>query len=160
MAAGQIKTNTRTIERSVLIRADADDIFEALIDPEELVNWFPEKATTDAELGGVLEFYWNNLKGWEYKRGIYTDIIPGTLLSFTWPVGDLNKYTLVSFYFYSQDHYTTVIFSHSDFEESPEWDQEYEEHSRMWTFFLENLKSYMEEGLDKRQELLFKIAAE
>jgi len=160
MAPEQTKTSTRTIERSVLIRADADDIFDALIDPEELINWFPEKAITDPELGGVFEFNWERLKTWQHKRGIYTDIIPGTLLSFTWPVKNLNPYTIVSFYFYSQDHYTTVIFSHSDFEEGEQWDKEYEEHSRMWTFFLENLKSYMEEGLDRRQEQLFKIAAE
>ena len=59
-----VKQETRAIERSVLIRADADEIFAALTRSEELEKWFPEHANTDPELGGVFEFGWEKVKVW------------------------------------------------------------------------------------------------
>ncbi len=41
-----------------------------------------------------------------------------------------------------------------------EVEKEYCEHSELWDFFLENLKLYMEEGLDRREEQKFRCAAE
>jgi len=159
MAGEELNHNIRTIEKSILIRAQAEDIFFALTDTDELVKWFPEGATTDPELGGKYDFTWEKSKVWDHKRGIYTDIIPGTKVSFTWPVADLNQYTIVTFYLHSEGGYTTVIFSHTGFGFSEEWKNQYCEYAELWSFFLENLRSYIEEGIDRRQEQEFKCTA-
>ncbi len=160
MARERSKNKVRTIENSVLIRAQAEDIFFAVTDPGELVKWFPEHAVTDPELGGKYEFTWEKSRVWGPKSGIYIDIIPGTKLSFTWPVGNLDQYTIVNFHLHSEGGYTTVIFSHTGFGFGEEWEKEYCEHSELWSFFLENLKSYMEEGIDRRQEQELRCSVE
>lgn len=160
MAPEQIEQKVRVIEKTITIRAEAEEIFYALTDSDELNSWFPENSTTDPELGGKYEFSWEKLKIWGSKRGIYIDIIPGIMVSFTWPVEDLNQYTIVTFYLHAQGNFTTVIFSHTGFEHGPEWEKEFCKHSELWDFFLENLKLYMEEGLDRREEQKFRYAAE
>lgn len=160
MASERVQQKVRTIEKSITIRADAEEVYYALTDPDELGCWFPEKVTNDPEIGGKYDFKWNKLKIWTVKRGIYTDIIPGIMVAFTWPVAQLNQYSIVTFYLHSQGDETTIIFSHEGFEYGAEWEREYNEHSQLWDFFLENLRLYIEEGVDKRSEKKFKCTAE
>ena len=150
MAPEKTQQKVRTIEKSITIRAQSDEIFHALTDAEELTQWFPESAYTDPEIGGKYEFIWHSFDVWHKKYGIFTDIIPGIMISYTWPVSNLNPYSIVTYYLHSQGDYTTIIFSHSGFEDGSEWDTEFEEHSEIWAFFLENLKFYLEEGIDTR----------
>lgn len=58
------------------------DAFDAFVDAERLVTWWPEVATTDPRPGGSLELGWPS-RGW-ILRGSYVEVVRPTRVVFTW----------------------------------------------------------------------------
>ena len=48
--------NYDTIKKEIVINASVDKVYSALIDPEQLAQWFPNIATVDPRVGGKIFF--------------------------------------------------------------------------------------------------------
>lgn len=137
---------TRSATLRVSLSSDPGNIFEYLVDARKLEQWFPDQAVSEAQLGGKYHFRWNNKPGvWS---GHFTYFIRGNTLGFTWqPPGEENE-TNVQFKLTPQGKQTLVELTHSGFVSNAEMDRAL----KAWVFYLENLKSVIEEGTDLRRE--------
>ena len=76
------------IKKDIVINASVDKVFSALIDPEQLTQWFPNVATIEPRVGGKIFFRFSKEVTKEKKDhdviGIIINIIPNKELSHTW----------------------------------------------------------------------------
>jgi uncharacterized protein YndB with AHSA1/START domain len=72
------------IEKRVLIQASPAIVFKALTDARDLVRWFCDRASSDAREGGELTAFWKSEKSGTRGKGIFTRLLPGTLVEITW----------------------------------------------------------------------------
>lgn len=139
-----------TVARSVTLRitvaSDAVGIFEFLADPQKLSQWFPDQAIMEARFGGKYHFRWRDTQGvWS---GVITEFVRGNTLAYTWqPPGEAYE-TNVRYRLSPQGAETMVELSHSGFTTSAAQ----EKAVQAWVFYLQNLKSVVEEGTDLREQ--------
>jgi uncharacterized protein YndB with AHSA1/START domain len=69
------------IEREIVVPASADEVWEALTEPEELERWFATEVELDAQPGGVGVFRWAN---GEERRAVVREAEPGERLVLEW----------------------------------------------------------------------------
>ena len=91
---GQQEEETIQIKKSTVIDASPEVVFEAITDPNELTNWFPDQATLEPKVGGKMRFsfYKNSKRGNQehgrdkdyFHEGIITEFIPNKKISYTW----------------------------------------------------------------------------
>jgi uncharacterized protein YndB with AHSA1/START domain len=138
---------TRSAALRVTISSDAVGIFNYLSDPRKLELWYPDQAILEPRLGGQYHFRWTNVQGmWS---GVVTEFIRGNTLGLTWQPPDESAVTNVRFKLFPQGGETTVELSHSGFTSS----EALEKAVASWTFYLQNLKSVIEQGVDTRGQL-------
>lgn len=138
---------SRSAALRITIASDATGVFEYLSDSKKLAQWFPDQAIIEPQLGGKYHFRWTGTTGvWS---GVVTDFIRGNTLGFTWKPPGEELETNVRFKLAPQGGQTVVELTHSGFTSSPALDKSV----KAWAFYLENLKSVIEEGTDKRQEV-------
>lgn len=70
-----------TIEHSVIIEAGPETVFEFLIDPQQMAEWFGISQVVDARPGGTfrVEISQDNI-----AVGVYTEVTPHRRVAFTW----------------------------------------------------------------------------
>ena len=56
------------IKKEIVINASVDKVFSALIDPEQLIQWFPNIATIVPRVGGKIFFRFSKEVTKEKKR--------------------------------------------------------------------------------------------
>ena len=135
---------TRSAELGLRLESDVMTVFQALTDPRQLERWFPNRAILRAKRGSRFYFRWNDIKGlW---RGTITELIPGNRLEFTWQRPGSEDATLVNIRLIPQGFETLVELTHSGFTSSDEMEKTIKD----WVFYLENLKSVLEVGVDQR----------
>ncbi len=136
---------SRSATLRITVASDTVGIFAYLSEAEKLAMWFPEQAIIEARLGGKYHFRFRDEDGvWS---GVVTDFIRGNTLGYTWlPPGETVE-TTVHFKLSPQGGQTLVELTQSGFLSSSEQDKAV----TAWTFYLENLKSVIEEGSDLRQ---------
>ena len=112
----------------VLIRAPAERVFAALVKPEERVKWWgaegrfkAQHMESDLRPGGRWLMSGGGVGGRPFTiRGVYKEIEPPRVLSFTWvpswQEGELE--TLVRFELEEKDGVTTVRLTHSGLTDS------------------------------------------
>jgi uncharacterized protein YndB with AHSA1/START domain len=143
-------TKTRSIQLSQLIAAPASKIYPKLIDGNELSRWFPTRAETDPVVGGhyMLSFEFAptvaNPRPTHSRTGEYLELKTNERVRYTWDVDN----TEVTFDLKETDGGTEVSITHSGWPEGS--DEAYKNHLSGWGFFLANLKSLVEDGLDSR----------
>ena len=139
-------TVTRSATLRITIASDAVGIFEYLSNAAKLTQWFPDQAIIEPQLGGKYHFRWKDREGvWS---GVVTEFIRGNTLAYTWePPGEAVD-TNVRFKVSPQGAETVVELSHSGFTSSVAQ----EEAIKAWAFYLQNLKSVIEEGTDLRAQ--------
>jgi uncharacterized protein YndB with AHSA1/START domain len=138
---------TRSATLRVTISSDAVGIFNYLSDSKKLTLWFPDQAIIEPQLGGKYHFRWTGAEGvWS---GWVTEFIQGNTLGFTWQPPDEPVATNVRIKLFPQGAETTVELSHSGFPTSEALEKEV----ARWTFYLQNLKSFIEQGVDMRGQL-------
>lgn len=141
----------RTIELTTTVQAPRETVFRALTDPGELVRWFPSSAESDPRPGGSFaydyEFEQDPSRNHAYS-GEYTDVTPNERVAYPWN-GKLGT-TEVDFRLNAADGGTVVRLIHAGWGEGGEWDESLELHRQGWSFFLDNLKAYLERGEDAR----------
>jgi uncharacterized protein YndB with AHSA1/START domain len=148
-------TGPVTVRRSatlqIPIASDAVSIFGYLSDPQKLILWFPDQAILEPHFGGKYHFRWNNQDGvWS---GVVTEFVVANTLAFTWkPPGEETE-TQVQFRLYPQGGQTLVEVTHSGFAS----DEALDKGVKAWVFYLENLKSVIEDQTDLRLAVTKKV---
>jgi uncharacterized protein YndB with AHSA1/START domain len=143
-------TVTRSATLRVKISSDAVGIFDYLSDSKKLTLWFPDQAIIEPQLGGKYHFLWTGTEGvWS---GVVTDFIRGNTLGFTWQPPNDPAVTNVKIKLFPQGAETTVELSHSGFLSS----ESLEKAVTTWAFYLQNLKSVIEQGADMRGQMQHK----
>ena len=133
----------RSATLTVSIASDTVTLFDYLSSTQKLTTWFPDQAVIEPQLGGKYHFKWKDTDGvWS---GVVTDYIRGNTLGLTWqPPGE--DETLVRFKLSPQGAQTTLELTHSGFKTRESLDKAV----KAWVFYLQNLKSVIEEGTDMR----------
>ncbi len=138
---------TRSASLRIAIASDTVGIFDYLSDSQKLTRWFPDQAVIEPQLGGKYHFRWKDADGvWS---GVVTEFIRGNTLGLTWlPPGEPYE-TNVRFKLSPQGAQTMVELTHSGFTSSEALDKAV----KAWAFYLQNLKSVIEEGSDMRPQI-------
>jgi len=137
----------RSATLRVTISSDAVSIFNYLSDPRKLESWFPNQAIINPQLGGQYHFRWTGSD--DMWSGVVTEFIRGNTLGLTWQPPNEAVVTNVRIKLFPQGGQTAVELSHSGFPTS----EALEKAVASWKFYLENLKSVIELGVDKREQL-------
>jgi uncharacterized protein YndB with AHSA1/START domain len=142
----------RTLQVSRVIRADADALFLAWTDPQELVHWWRQEgegwsfagASLDLRVGGRYRLSMRGPDGTTHTaHGIYREIEPPERLVFTWDwegqsVGD----TQVTVTFRRVDaQHTEVVLTHERFADPARMGR----HQQGWTELLKLLEQHVSE---------------
>lgn len=138
---------TRSATLRISIASDTVGIFDYLSDSKKLAQWFPDQAIIEPQLGGKYHFRFRDTEGvWS---GVVTEFIRGNTLGFTWqPPGDPTE-TNIRFKLSPQGAETLVELTHGGFPS----DEALGASIKAWAFYLQNLKSVIEEQTDLRQEV-------
>jgi len=154
--AGQTSSKTRTIEQSVTIKASPEMVFKAITDARELARWFPSTAESDPRPGGAFKYTFKNENAQHdhVREGRYLEVVPTKMVRYPWHMSPGDTPTTVEFTLASAGKETTLSLIHSGWGMGSELDNTVEMHVKGWGFFLQNLKSYVEEGKDQRAAAL------
>lgn len=137
---------TRSATLRATIAADPATVFDYLVDANKLQTWFPDQAVSEAQLGGRYHFRWEDSDGvWS---GRYTNFIRGNTLAYTWQAPGDEYETSVQIRLIPQAGGTLVELTHSGFISNAALDKVI----KSWQFYLENLRSVMEDGVDLRPQ--------
>lgn len=148
---------TRSIENSVTIKAAPEAVFKALTDARELAKWFPSSAESDPRTGGAFKYTFLNEKDPAHdhvREGRYLEVVPNTKVRYPWHLSPGDSPTTVEFAVAGQGKETRVTLVHSGWGSGAEMDNAVQMHTQGWGFFMQNLKSCIEEGKDGRAAAL------
>ena len=140
---------TRTLLAPIFIHSTRSEVFRAITDPKILSKWFVDHATLEARKGGSYAFGWD---GGPTHTGKVLDLVPNTriTLSWKWPGHEKLPATRLKMSVERKDGGTVLLFTHSGFGNGREWTALHEGAIRGWTYFMMNLKAFMETGKDLR----------
>ncbi len=128
----------------IVIARDPVSVFDYFSSGATLSRWFSDQAIFEPQIGGKYHLRWKNVEGvWS---GVVTEFIRGNTLAFTWQPPDEPYETNVRIRLLAQDTGTLVELTHSGFTSAASLDKNIE----AWRFYLENLKSVIETGTDRR----------
>jgi uncharacterized protein YndB with AHSA1/START domain len=137
---------TRSATLRATIATDPASVFDYLVDSNKLETWFPDQAVSEAQLGGRYHFRWNDSDGvWS---GRYTNFIRGNTLAYTWQAPGDEYETSVLIKLIPQAGGTMVELTHSGFTTNAALDKAI----KAWEFYLNNLRSVIEDNVDLRAQ--------
>jgi uncharacterized protein YndB with AHSA1/START domain len=155
-----MSNNHSFIHQTVTIKSSPEAVFKALTQADELMRWFPTRVESDPRPGGKFKFTWEFANASENgsQQGEYVEVLPNKKLSYTWTAESTpTTPTLVTFNLTEAGGQTTVELDHSSIQEGADQEKLHNMHANQWGFFMMNLKSYLEEGMDLRKEKLNQI---
>lgn len=151
----------RTIEQTIGIEALPSAVFAALTEADELSRWWTTRAESDPRTGGSFSYTWEFEEQTERnhtREGVYAEVTPGEHIRYDWPMPLGN--TIVDFRLEPAGDGTRLVLEHERWGVGGDWDEAYEMHVGGWRFFLDNLRTYLERGDDRRSsEIGLKTAA-
>ena len=127
-----LETESRSVQRDIVIDARPETVWELLVDPTQAVRWMGQMASFDVRPGGHyrVEVIPNNV-----ASGRFVEIDPPRRLVFTWLWDDQPVRQLIEIDFEEHDGVTTVRFTHRDL-----WDEEaVRSHEDGWGRAFDNL---------------------
>lgn len=137
------------IKKEIVIKASVEKVYAALIDPKQLIQWFPNVATIEPWAGGRIFFRFSKHVTKEKKDhdviGTIIRIIPDKELSYTWNFTtkpEYNKNTIVTWKLGRLDHdRTKITLIHSGFTNLDTI--QYDEHNEGWDWYMERLRTLL-----------------
>ena len=152
-------SENNAIHLSVSINAPQARIFKALTDAKTLAAWFPSEVQTDLRPGGKYRFVFKNQDPQHgmTQAGEFLDVHPDEQVSYSWEAG--GKSTRVEFNLSELGGSTLVRLDHTGFGNGDAGKQVSDMHSPVWNIYLNNLKSFVEEGKDQRSAMLGQIVS-
>lgn len=141
-------TKSFTAEQSYYFRASPREVFQAMTDPKILVKWFLSKAKVVPKKGGSYSFDWI---GGYHMTGRIKRFETNSTVSFSWhdkmPNGKMVE-TTASFHISKKGRGTVLKLRHSGFKDP----EHFAECSSRWAYYLTNMKSVLNEGVDLRSK--------
>ncbi|GLR15819.1 SRPBCC family protein [Portibacter lacus] len=136
-----MKAKSFTIYHNLVINGSKKDVFEAISDPNHLVNWWPLKCSGEVKLGGVYRLFFSEEYDWLAKV-VYFDPYNTFELSMIksdedWATTSF-KYELVE-----KKGKLWLNFSHEGWETE---NDHFKHSSYCWAMLLNGLKNYVEKG--------------
>ena len=154
MATPKIESETRQHEHEFEISASPEEVWRAITDAAELVNWFPLDAEVQPGPDGQITYGWG-----EAFKGSSRILIwePPSHLKTAWmndigPADEHRQQVVVDWFLEGERGRTRLRLVHSGFGPGQEWDQEYEGTRRGWAFELYSLKNYLEQHRGRQRQ--------
>jgi uncharacterized protein YndB with AHSA1/START domain len=133
-------------KQAYYLKAQPEQVFGALTQPKMLVKWFLSKARLDPKKGGIFAFDWiggyhmtDQVKRFEKSKAV----------SFAWSdklkSGKLAK-TTASFEVVKKGKGTLLKLRHTGFKDP----EHFADCSSRWAYYLTNMKSVLDNGVDLR----------
>ncbi len=145
---------SQQIEVTKEIAAAPDAVFHALTAPDELSRWWTTSAESDPRTAGSFEYRFEFPEEPERDHaysGTYDAVVPNERVAYPWR-GRLGE-TKVDVTLRPSEEGTVLRLVHTGWGERGEWPAAMKMHEDGWNFFLENLKTYLERGEDRRAKL-------
>ena len=133
-----------SIEITRSIAAPPERVFRALTDGDELSRWWTTSADSDVRTGGAFSYVFEfaDPSRDQTYAGTYDEVTPNERLRYPWATGN----TTVEVTLRPSGDGTELTLTHEGFT-----DEELRRpHEEGWSFFLDNLKSWLETGTDLR----------
>ncbi len=133
--------NNFTIYNNLVIHAPIERVFEAISEPNHLVNWWPQRCRGYPEMGGAYNFYFTPEYDW-YGKVSQIEKPNSFFIKMTQADPDWDP-TTFGFELEEENNKTSVRFSHSNW---PYCNDHFKKASYCWSLLLKGLKDYLEEG--------------
>lgn len=135
------------------VDAPRQKVFQALTNAAELDRWWTTKAESQRRQNGRFRYEWifaNDPQRNHLQEGTYSSFSEGERVAYPWKVGSMP--TQVEFALEERDGRTVLRLVHDGWADGT--DEARGHHEEGWSFFLGNLKSVLEEGVDRRAEVM------
>ncbi len=129
------------------LRVPESEVFRAFTHATALRDWLCNEALVQPRPNGLLYLYWND--GYSAACPI-TAFDPPHGLDFDWYSPQDPGNTHVSIQIHTEGKAVKLVLEHSGFGEGPAWEQNRQEKAVAWKASLENLESFLLEGVDLR----------
>jgi len=141
------------IEQVVELNSSQEDVFKAISNPEDLINWFPDVAILEPKVGGKFKIsFLKDSKKPKMKmdvdfinEGKILEIVSNKKLVHTWKWNQFSEFpeTIVTWDLEPiSDGKTRLTLTHTGFTGKEKGPASLEEHTKGWSFFLNELISY------------------
>ena len=132
------------------IGAPPDRVFRALTEADELARWWTSSGTSEPRTGGAFSyrFEFDDPSRDHTYEGAYHDVSAGERISYPWQAS-LGE-TTVDIRLRPTGDGTELVLRHFGWGDGTEADEAVKLHEQGWSFFLDNLKSYLDGGVDLR----------
>lgn len=137
----------QNLEISKLIDAPVEQVYRSFMSSVALESWFSDFAELVPSVNGRFYVYWN---GEHYAAGTLSEIVENQKISLTWRGQGESIDTTVDISFLIEDGKTNVTVLHSNLGTTGHWIESSKSIRSGWEFALNNLKSVLETGFDKR----------
>lgn len=147
---GMVKTPT--IEQTFYYAVAPERVYAAFTEPSELTRWFADQAKVAAKKGGAYRLTWST--GYT-MRGKVKRAEPGKELVVTWVdrfEGGRVFETEARFTFAKRGRGTQLKVTHRGFKSGKRWIALYGAIQSGWAYYLTNLRSVVEHGIDLRSD--------
>ena len=142
------------IRKSIVIHASPEVVFNAITDPNELTNWFPDNAIFDGRIGGKVRFTFKKERSKDLDRdycpeGSVKEFVPNKKVSYSWRLVDIPEFpeTIVTWELEEIDpNKTKLEVIHSGFSGKEQGKLSFKEHDQGWSYFLSRLEEYLRKG--------------
>ena len=136
---------TRSVDLTIEIEATPEQVWQAITDGEELTRWFPPIASAEPGPSGHVTVSWGGGAEWTSDIKIWSPGIHLRLEDRLPPeVKETGVVVALDYHLERRGSTTVVRLVNSGFSPDDEWDDYYHMVQNGWTFFLWNLKHYLE----------------
>ena len=140
------------VNKNIIINVPPEAVFEAITDPQQLTQWFPDQAILEPKVGGKMKFtsYKNSERGKDcgrerdkFHEGTITEFIPNKKISYTWENLDEPDFprTVVTWELEKiENNKTNFKLAHTGFNA----DEMAKKYNEGWSYFLNELVKLLE----------------
>lgn len=131
-----------TIYHDLMIEADASKVYEAIVQPHHLENWWPLRASGEPQVGKPYNYHFSEEHDW-YGRVI--EVIPNQLFRLEMTDTDPDWLgTILHFEVQEKEKGVNLRFAHEQWREV---NGHYRRTSYIWAMLLKGFKQYVEQGI-------------
>ena len=149
----RVSDESNLIKKEIVINSPVERVFSALIDPEQLTQWFPDVVMIEPKLGGKVSFRFlkeNTKEDNDHEIvGTIVSIISNKELAYTWNFKTKPEYRKDTTVTWKVDklesNKTKLTLIHSGF--TKEDTLQYEDHSKGWTWHINRLDNLLSTSL-------------
>lgn len=139
------RLDTRAIERSLLLAATPDEVYQLISQPSQLTRWFAHRAET-RPFGFHVE--WDEAHGTVASDCYVTQAVPGHRFAFRWASVYLGHENTAAFELTAENGSCRLDFVETGYGYDPEWDYAYARQSQSW----DNAFNRLAQLIDSSQE--------